>query len=779
MKDENLARLPIANPRTTRIARAVCAALLCSIAMPALARQSTPDDEDTSRNLDRVIVIGSIPKPMPINTGEVRDATLDARRAAARDTAQLLADVPGVSVQNAGGVSALPSIHGLTGDRNRVQVDGMDILASCPNHMNPPLSYIAPSGVGAIKVHAGIAPVSAGGDSIGGSIQVQSLPPRFADDGGGWQFGGHLGAQYRSNGDARSANAALTLANADWSLGYEGSVAHAENYRAGGDFRAFTDSGREGHDIRRDEVGSSAYLVRNQKLTAAFRHDAHLVQASFARQEIPRQGYPNQRMDMLANTQNRWQLAYQGDFGWGAVEARVWQERLRHSMGFGPDRQYWYGRQSMVPGTQDYTRPCSPIGPACAADMPMETASRTRAATLAMSLNLREADVLRLGAEWQQYALDDWWPPSGGGMWPDSFWNIRDGRRNRASFYAEWEGRFSPAWSALIGLRHDVIRTRAGTVQGYDTDPAPPGSYMMTARDDAAFNAGPRHRRDRHFDATALLRWTPAKTLDIEAGLAHKTRTPNLYERYAWSTWAMAAIMNNTAGDGNGYVGNPELAPEKATTAAISLDWHGEGSQPSHRLRVTPWATRVDDYVDALMLPLPRNGRPNQFNVLRFANQSARLYGVDLAADARLAEGDFGRFDLKAIANWQRGENRDTRQPLYNVMPPNARLTLGHRLGGWESGIELQGVQAKTRVSTVRNEVPTPGYGLLHLRGAYTWKQWRFDLGVENVFNRLYALPTGGLYLGQGRTMGINAIAWGIPVPGPGRSFYAAVKWSL
>ena len=55
------------------------------------------------------------------------------------DSASLLADEPGVSLYRAGGVSSLPAIHGLADDRVRVKLDGMDLIASCPNHMTPPL----------------------------------------------------------------------------------------------------------------------------------------------------------------------------------------------------------------------------------------------------------------------------------------------------------------------------------------------------------------------------------------------------------------------------------------------------------------------------------------------------------------------------------------------------------------------------------------------------------------------------------------------------------------
>ena len=54
------------------------------------------------------------------------------------DTAELLAVLPGVSMQSGGGVSALPSIRGLADDRIRIKVDGMDLVSACGNHMNPP-----------------------------------------------------------------------------------------------------------------------------------------------------------------------------------------------------------------------------------------------------------------------------------------------------------------------------------------------------------------------------------------------------------------------------------------------------------------------------------------------------------------------------------------------------------------------------------------------------------------------------------------------------------------
>ena len=58
-------------------------------------------------------------------------------------------------------------------------------------------------------------------------------------------------------------------------------------------------------------------------------------------------------------------------------------------------------------------------------------------------------------------------------------------------------------------------------------------------------------------------------TFDGEFGYARKTRSPNFYERYAWSTSGMAASMISWFGDANGYVG--EGSPDRADALVWAL----------------------------------------------------------------------------------------------------------------------------------------------------------------------------------------------------------------
>lgn len=745
---------------------ALAAALAC--ALPAWAQPPSPDDTLTEVEVRE--------RTAPGAATVLDGAALQGQRAASDDTARLLADIPGVSLYGAGGLSSLPALRGLADDRVRILIDGVDTIASCPNHMNSPLSSLDPSQVARVAVYAGIAPVSAGGDAIAGSVVVESAPPRFASAESGPLVQGEAGATWRSHG-GRSAHLSASYATESLHLSVGTAQAESDNVRAGGAFKTGTATGRAGHALALDEIGSTAYDTRNHHLKLAYQGSGHLLEAQLQVQDMPLQLYPNQRMDLLDNQMARFSLRYQGQTTWGQVQAQLYRETVDHFMDFGPDKRYWYGAASMQPGSSD-GQPCAPAGSAtCAAGMPMRTTSQTTGARLQAEVERGPDQRLRLGAELQRYRLNDLWPASGGGMSPGTFENIDQGRRDRLGLFAEWEARLAPQWQLLLGLRADHVRLDAGTVQGYN--PAGGGNQ---GRDAAAFNALDRQRSHTHWDWSAQARHQASPTLDLAFGLARQTRSPSLYQAYPWSTWPMAALMNNFVGDGNGYIGNPDLKPETAHTLSTTFDWHTADRR--HGLQVTPYLTQVSGYIDAVQWNSASNSARTtplvgQFTTLRYANQSARLQGVDVAGHTDLGRNAWGRWQLKGRLSHTRGSNRSTGDGLYQIMPLNAQLALTHQVGGWTGTAEWVLVAAKDRVSRVRNEVRTPGYGLLHLRGSYRWPRVRLDFGVENLFDRLYALPQGGAYLGQGSTMMASGTPWGVAVPGAGRTFYAGVNLSF
>lgn len=695
-------------------------------------------------------------------------------RSATSDTASLLKNVPGLNLQGSGGVSGLPVIHGLADDRLRIKVDGMDLISACGNHMNPALSYIDPTSVGSATIFAGIAPVSTGGDSIGGTILVDSAAPEFARAGEGLLHKGEIGTFYRSNGNAMGGNVAATLASEQLSLTYRGSTARADDYKAGGDFKPAAPAAAGRGWLNADEVGSTMYKSTNQSIDLAMRLDNHLINLKLGLQDIAYQGWPNQRMDMTGNDSKQANLRYKGQYDWGDLEARIYHENTRHAMQFFDDKLYWYGSNAGAPNPDGVPCTPSPGMNGCAAGMPMDTEGKNSGATVKASIPLAADDLLRLGGEIQQYRLDDWWDPSGKGMWPDIFWNIRDGERDRLAMFGEWEANWGAQWLTQFGLRYEKVGMNSGTVQGYNA------TYAAEA---AAFNAADRRKTDHNFDLTALARFTSEDTHTIEFGYAMKTRSPNLYERYTWSTGGMAMRMINWAGDGNGYVGDINLKPEVAHTVSATLDLHA-AEKEAWRFKFTPYYSYINNYIDAARCSSANAncGAANQtvtnaYVYLQFVNQSARIYGVDISGHLLLAETDrFGSFTATGLMNYVRGKNATTEDNLYNTMPLNGRAAVTHRLGSWSNSVEAELVGAKTNVSRVRNEVRTGGYGLFHWRGSYEWKQLRVDFGVENILDKFYNDPLGGVYMGQGKTMTGTNVAWGLASPGMGRSLYAGVN---
>ncbi|MBF0436423.1 MAG: TonB-dependent receptor [Magnetococcales bacterium] len=695
-------------------------------------------------------------------------------RAASSDATSLLQHVPGTHVIGNGGVSGLPVMHGLGDDRLRVQVDGMNLISACPNHMNSPLSYIDPVNVGSVKVYSGVTPVSEGGDSIGGTIRMHSPAPEFAKHGEGTLLKGEAGSFYRSNGDGIGGHLTATVAGEQLGMTYTGSIARSGNYEAAHDFKASGLAATDRSWLAGDIVGSSRYKAENHALGMAVRHEGHLLELKLGLQDIPYEGFPNQRMDMVENDSQQVNLHYTGNYQWGTLESRLYHERTKHKMDFAEDKQYYYGSAATI----------------LAPGMPMFTEGKNLGGLIKAEIPLSNRDILRLGSEAQRYRLDDWWPPSPatlpagytmGGMAPNTFWNIKDGQRDRLDFFAEWEARWNAQWLSQFGLRSDTVKMDTGKIQGYNNSTMYGDSSVATSIP-GKFNNADRSRTDDNIDVTALLRYTPEASRSFEMGYSLKTRSPNLYERFSWSTNTMAMEMNNFAGDGNYYVGNLDLSPEKAHSFSVTADFH-DPDKKRWGIKVTPYLTYVEDYIDARRCPASVCGSSaavtssltatTGFVYLQYVNQNARLYGLDVSGYAPLWESDYyGNIIATGMVDYVRGENRTTGDNLYNIMPLNAKLALVHHLGSWTNTIEEQVVSAKTKVSQTRDEVPTAGYGLLNMRSSYDWKQWRLDLGVENVLDKFYNPPLGGAYVGQGATMSGSAIPWGVAVPGPGRLAY-------
>ncbi|BAE49344.1 TonB-dependent receptor [Paramagnetospirillum magneticum] len=650
----------------------------------------------------------------------------DARLDAAGDTAKLLSRTPGLNLISNGGVSSLPDIHGLGDDRLKILVDGMETTSACSNHMNPPLSYIDSSRVEKVEVWSGITPVSAGGDNIGGVISVKSAPPVFAGPGEGYAVGGRLSAFYKSVNDGVGASVALHGANGTFSLGYDGSWAMGRDYYAGGDHRA---------------VLSTLYEARNHALTFGARHEGHLLVLEAGQHDIPYQGFSNQRMDMTGNRGVHGNGRYEGEFAWGKLEARGYWQQVKHAM--------------------------DQIGGEKNGKMPMRTDAIDLGYAVKGDIRVSDGKTIRVGQELHRFLLDDWWPPVAGSMSmaPNTFKSINGGSRDVISAFAEWEEKWAPQWTTLLGVRSDTVLMDTGNVAGYVTT----GTEAANA---AAFNAKNHAKTDFNFDLTALVRFEPNAISTNEFGYARKSRSPNLYERYSWSTTSMDSSMINWFGDANGYVGDPGLRPEVAHTVSTSFALHDSGRK-EWAAKVTPYFTYIADYIGVDWVSNSTT-RSSVFPLLKFANHDAMMSGVDVSGSTFLArETGYGDFKVSGMIGWLHGEMVNTGKAMYHVMPINGKAALEHGWGGWTNAVEAQLVGTKAGVDPLRREPKTPGYALLNLRSGYEWENFLLNLGIDNVFDKRYYHPLGGVDYSEWRRHSLTGQVGALPAPG--RSFNAGV----
>lgn len=663
---------------------------------------------------------------LPINVETLEEkGPKQVKSSLVRDTAEMLKMEPGISFQTGGGISSLPIIHGMADDRVKVSIDGAQVTSSCPNHMNPALSYVDPEKVSAIEVFAGITPVGQGGDSLGGSVVVKTKGPTFAKTPEKNLQDLKVKSFFRTNNENSGQSLFYSWASMKHYVRYEGLDERANNYRTG----------------KGKRLKSTLYNRNNQSLTLGHQLKDGVLTFKWVHTIVPYEGFINQRMDMENNVSNQLIANYKGSLKDLFLEASAYHQHTNHYM--------------------------NKISSERAGSMPMVTRSNESGYNLKFFTDFSRDHLLSFGSDFNRYRLNDYWPPLPGVtdiMGPGTFQSINDGERDRFGLFVENDSQWSSTFSTNLGVRTDLVRMNTGDVRGYnETDNLP--------ADANRFNGVAHRKTDQNLDMTLTSKTLINPKFDVEFGLGRKTRSPNLYERYAWAGSvtdptdpsdmssmgaAMDMLMINWFGDGNGYVGNLDLKPEVAHKVSSSFVLHDEGKK-EWEVRLTPYFSQINNFIDADYL-----GTSMGANFLKFANHDAILFGGDFSARSKIKEGT----SLRLIASYTRGYRKDGKANLYHLMPLNGKILLEHTHRKWSGDFLVHLVNKKKQVNELRNEPPTPGHALLDVGVNYEFsKLLKLNLGVSNLLNQPYALPLGGVDL-------VNySVSSRTPVAGMGRSY--------
>lgn len=639
-----------------------------------------------------------------------------AQRAGTTDTASLLNQVAGAAVVRNGALTGIAELRGLMGDNVNVQVNGMTITPACPNHMDPPLHYITPQTLGTLTVYPGIAPVSVGGDHIGGTIVATSAPPQFGA-GGGLSMRGRIDAAADSANNGSSLLLGATAANDRMSLGYTGQWLNGGNLRWPG-----------------GTVADTGYHALNHELAFGLKlPNDGLLQLDASQHRTRNAGTPALPMDMIDDKADSYGARYVGRLGAGTLAVKAYRHTIDHLM----DN---YSLRKVMPGGVAMQAPATSTDKGTAIDY-----------TLPDGANTWRGGLSWHGNDFQAYSL------AASGIPTSKRDNITPSTRRHLGAYGEWERVWTPHWDTRLGLRADQIKTNSAPVTALGMAP-----NAVTLADQAKFNAANRALTDNNWDMVLQTRFKASDTLTYTAGIARKMQSPSLLQRYLWSPANASAGM----ADGRTYLGSLALRPEVADTIDLGADWRGTG----WRIAPSAYYSRVHDYIQGT--PIARKDAAG-LPVLQYNNVQAELYGLDM--NWALALGMPQDVGLDGVVSYVRGKRTDLADNLYRIAPLRATTNLRYAAGPWSANLQWVLAARQAKVSAYNGEKPTGGYGVLNLHG--TWQassSLQLTAGLNNLFDKNYADALSGVNRVSGGDLPV-----GDRIPGAGRSVFVGLNVSL
>jgi iron complex outermembrane receptor protein len=638
------------------------------------------------------------------------------------DAAKLLQLIPGGDVVSNGPLTGQVQYRGMFGDRVGVQVDGMSISPGGPNWMDAPLHYAPRPILDHLEVDLGIASVSSGSETIGGSVRAELKSSEFTE-GEDFTLGADVEVGGRVADESVVGGGVVSASNERHRLHLLGSAELGEDYRVGG-----------GGRIRPSEYERYQYGGGY-----GFKFDEHELGLAYRFNETKESGTPVLPMDILVVDTHLAKIDYAGKLGVVEVDAAVTFNDVEHVM------NNYSLRSPPAAGLARWRR--------------NDAESRGYGWNLAGNVELLKG-VLEVGMDGHHAGHDARVTNPNA---PAFFVNVfEDARKTRFGTWGEWKGEVGELWDLELGLRYTRIEMNADRVNGTPALMMPPATRLRDA-----FNASDRSKSDDLVDAVVKVGLVPRDDLRLELSGGRKTRAPSYVERYGWIPTQAAAGL----ADGNNYVGDIGLDPEVSYEIAAEIEWNGSMGTMGVHLAPRAFYRRVYDYIQGTPASDPDviavSTGSGDATPLQFNNVDARFYGVDLAYGATLP----WNLQLDGTLSYVRADRLDVDDDLYRISPLHGRTTLTHARKSWSVAIESQYAAAQKKVSSTNGESRSPSWAILNVFGTWDPLPWLgLVAGVNNVTDENYADHLAGT--SRVTSSGVNA---GERLPAAGVSFFGRV----
>ena len=656
---------------------------------------------------------------------------LDLQLLVPSDTADYLRSLPGANVNRNGPLTGIAQYRGSFGSRVNVMVDGVHIKSSGPNAMDPPLSHIPPLLLKSIELKRGIAPVSSGLETIGGSISVSPISNDFGET-KSLESTGKVSVGYRSASEGSQLALFQGLANSHHRANLSISAEQGDDYEyPGGD------------------VSPTEYERATYGLGYSYQRHNFVLDFTSHLNDTAEAGTPALPMDIVSieSLSNRIGLTV------NLADERQLKMHILSVDGEHVMDNYGLRTPPMMNMSMGMMPMMSPM-------MRMNTATVEGAGFGVNFASPFEDGIFTLGLDGDSASHDATITDPTNAMWYVK--NFNEAQRDRTSLFAQWDGQANDKLSLNLGLRLTRVEMDSANVGSSMAMMMPMGAAAQLVN---RFNSADKQQSDTNMDMVLNTTYTLTDTLALEAGIAQKTRSPSYQERYLWLP------LESTGGlaDGNSYVGDVNLLPEVAHQIELGFSWDNQTAYFDPRV----FYHVVSDYIQgvsttdsavlgaSMMDPTP----------LQYANVDAVLYGLDAPFGCQFNS----QISLDGQISYVRGERDDISDNLYRIAPLNGLLALSYQKDKWAVVGELEGYAAQDEVSATNSEKATPGYSLINLKGSYLLRH-NLELmgGVENLLDNEYRQHLTGY-----SRVDSGEISKGERIPGQGRNVFitASLEW--
>lgn len=700
----------------TAAAAAVFAALAASSSV-AVAAEETVSAETVKVTAARVEQeIQEVPMSLSVVTEEV------VKHANAKTIPDLLQDIPGVQVTNAGsqGLKRI-SIRGEDTFRTLIMIDGQKISEQKSMDGSPIL--IDPAAIERIEVIKGPASVLYGSDAIGGAINI------ITKKGGKKAF--EADASVAWNGAGHGWSESLMLSGS----------ANRFHYRLSGNYQSQEDldtpEGRLPHTaFRTKSAGAALSYDITDNVTAGIQadlFDSHL-----------RSGSITYDADDFYVDIPQWKREKVGVF----VDAKNINDTLTRVRW----DAYWQKTQKQMANHVNSDADSSQVLQHSQADNRLTTLGTS----LQMDWQLGDHHYLVTGYEFSQDKLKAdtslqmkshiVMPPMSMAM--DYITDrYNEGKQSNHAVFASMESQLPHDFTASYGVRYTYVDSEmsqaSASKNGYQTRSTPRGTFTTPFNnidDGSAGKTGSNH--NDHFVFNAGLTWTGIEDLALRATWSQGFRAPLLQEKY---------LQNNMGG--GSVQGNPDLKPETSDNFELGARFN---RGPIH-VDVTSFYSMADDYIT-------KDLTDSSTNSSRYINaDKAKTFGIE----ASLAYTLMDRYTPYVTVTTMRRKLEKQGYSTYESGTPAlfARygLKTNHELFG---GVLTTDTYARSQTATKTYSYSTDettriaGFTTFNFGAGYRFgKNGNYAVDAEflNIFNQTYQYNTSSYEAGRSFNVKLTA----------------------